>query len=194
MVITADSGTPGGQGTVVVQAAPGVEATLDAILQGDPAGGNATRETQVGVVVNTGANSRVILRNLRIRNFVEGIRALGNSNVTVENCRLENNHSYGIRMLGNSRLAAIGTSVIGTGFRVSGSGGTCPSPSCTPFPAHAISFEDSTAGTVVQSHISGNFGSSLVNTSSLGTNAVRYYELFDSNNGGGVFNAVRVVF
>lgn len=194
MVITADSGTPGGQGTVVVQAAPGVEATLDAILQGDPAGGNATRETQVGVIVNAGPNSRVILRNLRIRNFVEGIRALGGSNLTVENCRLESNYSYGIRMLGNSRLAARDVSVIGTGYRVSGTGGTCPSASCRPFPAHAISFEDASAGTVVQSHVSGNLGSSLVNTSSLGTNAVRYYELFDSNNGGGVFNSVRVEF
>ncbi|HEX8143566.1 MAG TPA: right-handed parallel beta-helix repeat-containing protein [Pyrinomonadaceae bacterium] len=193
MVITADGGTPGGRGTVVVQAAPGVEATLDAVLQGDPAGGNITREAQVGVVVNAGPESRVILRNLRIRNFIEGIRALGSSNLTVENCRLENNFFYGIRMLGNSRLGMIGSSVIGTGYRVSASG-SCPSTTCTPVPAHAIAFEESSAGTVAQTHVSGNFGAALVNTSTLGTNAVRYYELFDSNNGGGIANAVRVLF
>ncbi len=193
MVITANPSPSGTQGTVMVQAAPGVEAILDAVLQGDPTGLNGRREMQVGVVVNTGPRSRVILRNLTIRNFVEGIRALGDSNLTVENCRLENNLFYGVRMLGNSRLGMVRTSVIGTGFRVSPSG-VCPSASCTPTPAYAISFEENTAGTVAHSHVSGNLGNALVNTSTLGTNAVRYYELIDSNNGGGVFNAVRVEF
>ncbi|HVG31541.1 MAG TPA: right-handed parallel beta-helix repeat-containing protein [Pyrinomonadaceae bacterium] len=197
LTITASPGTagPGGQGTVVIQAAPGVEATIDAQLQGDPAGNNGAREATVGLFVNASTNSRVILRNLRIRNFAEGIRAVGNSNLVVEDCRLESNLFYGIRMLGNSRVGIVRTSVIGTGYRVSGSGGNCPSAGCTPFPAHGIAFEEASSGTVAQSHLSGNFGVALINQSSLGATAVSYYEVFLSNNGGGgVSNATKVNF
>jgi hypothetical protein len=183
------------QGTVVLQAAPGVEATIDAILQGDPAGNNAAREATVGIVVNAATNSRVILRNLRVRNFSEGIRAAGDSSLVIEDCRLESNLFYGIRMLGGSRAGIVRTSVIGTGYRVSGSGGVCPSAGCTPFPAHGIAFEERSSGTVAQSHLSGNFGVALINQSSLGTTAVSYYEVILSNNGGGgISNATKVNF
>lgn len=197
LTITASPGAvgPANPGTVVIQAAPGVDATIDAQLQGDPAGGNAAREATVGIFVNANANSRVILRNLRIRNFAEGIRAVGNSNLVIEDCRLESNLFYGIRMINNARAGIVRTSVIGTGYRVSAFGGTCPSAGCTPFPAHGIAFEDSSSGMVAQSHLSGNFGVALINTSSLGTTAVSYYEVFLSNNGGGgISNATKVDF
>ena len=178
------------QGNVTIQAAPGVEAQIDAVLQGDPANANNSRQGLSGIFVNMPSSGRVILRNLTIRNWTIGITAAGSSQVTIDNCRLENNLNYGIRAIDSANVFITNTRVHATGYRV-GSAGTCPSGGCTPFPGHAISFDVSSSGAVFHSNISGNFGTALVNGSSLGTSAVRYYEVFTGQNGGGIQNATR---
>jgi parallel beta-helix repeat protein len=172
-------------GNVTLEAAPGVLADIDAVLQGD--GGNTTRQGGIGIhIIPIGNDRRIVLRNLTIRNFATGILLAENARVTIDNCRLENNLDYGIRLLDDARVAVFNTRVASTGFRVGAA-----VPTTTTF-GHGISFEGATAGSVFHSFITGSFGSALSNTSSLGLASVRYYEVFlGKSNGSGIINATR---
>ena len=170
-------------GNVTIQAAPGVSADINAVLQGDPAGGNNDRQTNgVGFeILSFSANNRIILRNLTIRNWETGIRLSGNAHVTIENCRLENNHNYGIRLFNGSRISANEVRIASTGFRV---GVT----SALGTPGHAISLEGGSSGTVYHSQITGSVGAAISNT---GGGSVAYYEVFLSQNGSGIIGGFR---
>jgi hypothetical protein len=160
-------------GNVTIEAAPGVEANINAVLQGDPAGGNTARQAGIGIqVLYTGNDRRVILRNLIISNYSTGLDISQNSRVTVDHCRFENNNNYGIRVVNDARLGVFDSRVTATGFRIPVTG--------PPNPGHAISFDDTSAGSVDHSHITGNFGAALSSTSS---GQVTYYELFLGQNG-----------
>ena len=94
-------------GHVTIEAAPGVIAEIDAVLQGDPAGGNNTRQEGNGITiyyVNPAFTDRVVtLRNLSIRNWAQGVGVGGYSAVVIDNCRFEHNRDAGLgyRSLGN---------------------------------------------------------------------------------------------
>ncbi len=93
-------------GNVTLEAAPGVDADINAVLQGDPQGGNTVRQGQPGIAISylTNADSRVVtLRNLTVRNFDVGIWANNASKVVIENCRVENNLNAGIRVSNTAR-------------------------------------------------------------------------------------------
>lgn len=169
-------------GNVTIQAAPGVSANINAVLQGDPAGGNATRQdgTGIAVVYNTG-DRKVILRNLIISNYSWGIYTSLNSRVTIDNCRFENNLNYGIQAVGFAQVSVIGSRFAATGFRIGG-------PSAVANPGHAISYEGASSGEVVQTQITGSFARALSNT---GSGAVTFYELFLGDNGAGIVGATR---
>jgi len=174
-------------GNVTLQAAPGVSAEINAILQGDPAGGSVTRTTLTGITVSANSNaSRVVLRNLTIRNFAIGVNILGNGRVTMDNCRLENNLDYGIRLVEDGRVTGENLRIASTGFR-RGTGSSTP----TAGTGHAISFEGGSAGTIFHSQITGSFAAAISNTSTRGAGAVRYYEVFLSHNAAGIVNATR---
>jgi hypothetical protein len=112
---------PASFGNVTIEAAPGVRAVIDAVLQGDPAGNNTPRqETGTAITVNLPSANRVVLRNLVIRNWSKGIEVQGTSQVTVENCAIENNRDSGLMAIGNSRVTVSNSSFLGNGFRVSG--------------------------------------------------------------------------
>jgi hypothetical protein len=171
-------------GNVLIEAAPGVVAAIDAVFQGDPAGGNTARQAGVGITVNTGTGVRVVLRNLLIRNFQTGVLAMADSRLTVDGCRFDGNRDYGLRAINGSRVAVYRSEFTATGFRIPVSG---PSN-----PGHAISYEGTSGGVVAHSLITGSAGAALVNTSSIGASAVRYYEVITSHNGTGtVVNATR---
>lgn len=177
------------QGNVTIQAAPGVDAQINAVFQGDPAGGNATRLGGTGIVVNMPALSRVVLRNLTVRNFAFGIQAVGSSQLTIDNCRVENTLFFGILALNNSNVFITNSSVTATGYR-NAAGVACPSASCNPAPGHGIAFSDASSGSVFHTNLSGNFGAGLANG---GTGTVRYYEVFAGQNGGSnIINATRI--
>jgi hypothetical protein len=188
--------TPGtatfNHGNVILQAAPGVEAQIDAVFQGDPAGGNNTRQAAVGITVNGSSASTVILRNLSIRNWTEGVQVQDSSRLTIDNCRIENNVNFGVRALGASQVAIHNSNVNATGYR-SGTLGLCPSGACIPNPGHAISFEGASAGTVTQTLVSNNFNRAISNT---GTGVVTYRGVFIHNNGSvpAIVGATRVDF
>jgi parallel beta helix pectate lyase-like protein len=180
-------------GNVTIEAAPGVDADINAVLQGDPAGGNVTRQGQIGIqIAYTATGSRVILRNLTIRNFAEGVRTQLNASVTIDHCRFENNLNYAIRAQDASQVAAFKTRIEGTGFRIGGGG--------TPTPGTAVRFEDTSSGSIYHSQITGNLGQAIVNASTLPptpATAVTYYEVFLGMNnasaipGGVIVNATR---
>lgn len=106
-------------GNVTLEAAPGVNAIIDAVLQGDPTGGNNTRQGQTGITITyVNANRRVTLRNLDIRNWNVGVEVTLASRVTIDNVRFENNLNAGVRLGGDSQTVMNDVQVTATGFRV----------------------------------------------------------------------------
>ncbi len=92
-------------GNVTLQAASGVDANIDAILQGDP--NSPTRETTPGIIVNAPSNRRVVIRNVGTCNWTNGIQVNGDSNVTIDRVRAEHNVNYGIEVNGNAAVRSI---------------------------------------------------------------------------------------
>ena len=150
-------------GNVTLQAAPGVEAVVDAVLQGDP--GNTARQAQPGVVVNAPANRRVIIRNILSRNWTSGFKILGDSHVALDRVRAENNVNYGVEIRNKARVAITRSEVHATGFRLNPATGDFPTTG-TPSPGRGIEFEDSSSGTVFDSAVTGSFDAGIANESS----------------------------
>jgi parallel beta-helix repeat protein len=151
----------GSNGNVTLEAAPGVDASIDAVLAGFP--GNVDRQNATGITINAPNNRSIILRNLSIRNWNAGIEVLGDSHVTIDNCRVEQNLHYGIRVQGNSRVAITRCQVIGTGYRV-GAAGNSPDVD-QPDPGTGIQFEGASRGLVAETQATGNFGKGLAGSS-----------------------------
>jgi len=169
-------------GNVTIEAAPGVSAALDAVLQGDPAGGNTTRQNGDAIdIYYLTTGKKVVLRNLTIRNYSWGIYATLNASVTIDNCRFEHILNYGIQAVNSSKVFVIGSRFNGTGFRIGG-------PSAVASPGHAISFEGTASGEIAKSQITGTAGRAISNT---GTGTVTFYELFLGDNAAGVVGATR---
>lgn len=145
----------GANGNVQLEAAPGVEANIDAVLQGDPAGGNNARQSSSGIIVEAPADRRVTLRNLTIRNWVTGVEVRGDSHVFIDNCRIENNVGTGIIATGNSRLTVDHSRITATGYRV----GLGDAPrSVTPANGNGIEFQMNSSGVIANTSITGSFG------------------------------------
>ncbi|HYG11073.1 MAG TPA: right-handed parallel beta-helix repeat-containing protein, partial [Pyrinomonadaceae bacterium] len=136
------SATPG---NVTLEAAPGVSAIIDAVLQGDPAGGNTARQNSAGITVNmTSADRVVTLRNLIIRNFLDGIVTANNSRVNVENCLIENNRDNGIHLIDNGRMVISRSFITANGFRIPVSGASNPGAGITLQNGARVKIVDST--------------------------------------------------
>lgn len=147
-------------GNVTLQAAPGVEANIDAVVQGDA--GTTPRQSQPGIIVNAPANRYVVVRNITSRNWTSGIQVLGNSRVALESVRAENNVNYGIEIADNARVTIAKSEVHGTGFRTNPVTGNFPTPN-VPSPGKGIEFDDSSSGTVFLTTVSGSFGAGISN-------------------------------
>jgi hypothetical protein len=110
---------PAGQGstngTSILEAAPGVQANIDAVLQGAP--GNADRQAGTGILVDlAGPDRAVILRNLTIRNFKTGVLATSYSRVTLTNCRFDSN-LLNVQIRAVARVALDRCSINSAGMR-----------------------------------------------------------------------------
>jgi hypothetical protein len=161
-----------------LEAAPGVHAIIDAVLQGDPAGGNPARQNGPGIFVfylPGEGDRRVTLRNLTIRNFSVGIETSGVS-VEVVNCRLENNLEYGIRTGGSSRLVVLDSEVVNTGFRIGVASGV-------PAAGQGIRINQATAK-LVNTTVSYSHGAGIHNNLPSAT-ALTLYRVSSFFNGGG---------
>jgi hypothetical protein len=149
-------------GNVTLQAAPGVDANIDAVLQGDP--GSGARQSAPGIIVNAPANRYVVIRNIGSRNWTSGIQVMGNSRVTIESCRLEHNVNYGIEVNDKARVKVDKSEVVATGFRLNPATGDFPT-SNSPNPGIGISFEGSSQGAVYRTEVSGSFRDGISNRS-----------------------------
>lgn len=150
-------------GNVTLQAAPGVEANIDAILQGDDATANAARQAHEGIIVDAPADRYVVIRNITSRNWTSGIQVRNNSRVTIENSRFEHNVNYGIDVIGAaSRVAITKSEVHATGFRTNPATGNFPTAN-PPNPGHGISFRGGSSGIVSFTTVTGNFASAIIN-------------------------------
>jgi hypothetical protein len=156
-------------GNVTIEAAPGVEANIDAVLQGDPTGGNGTRSAGTGIqIVYTNTSRVVTLRNLVIRNFANGIQTFYDSRVHIDNCRLENNLNHGIQVTSNSRVVISNSRIDGTGRRI-GAG-----TSSVPVPGTGILVEHNARAAIENTTITHSAGSGIDNTTGFTANIVLY--------------------
>ncbi|HEY6400197.1 MAG TPA: right-handed parallel beta-helix repeat-containing protein [Blastocatellia bacterium] len=169
-------------GNVTLAAAPGVDADIDAVLQGDP--GSAGRQNAPGIVVNAPIDRFVTIRNITSRNWTEGIRVTGDSSVLIDNCRIENNINFGIRVQDNARVEINNTTVAATGYRVSAAGDF--PRTATPNPGNGIDFGSSSSGLVSQSLVTGCFGDGISGKSKRNSSNVdlKDVNLFNNNRGG----------
>ena len=168
-------------GNITLQAAPGVDANIDAVLQGDA--GSTARQDTPGIIVNAPANRRVVIRNIASRNWTSGIQVNGESRVSIERCRLEHNVNYGIEVTGNAAVQIDKTEVLATGFRLNSGGIDFPTTS-TPAPGVGIAFEDNSRGSVFRTTVNGSFAAGLRDTSSGKVKKMAVY-LFDNFGGSG---------
>jgi hypothetical protein len=152
-------------GNITVQAAPGVEANFDAVLQGDA--GSGARMGMSGVTINAASSRFVVLRNLTIRNWTTGIQVIGDSKVLIDNCKVEHNTNYGIWASGNSSVLVDSSTVIATGRRVNPGTGDYPS-GMAPLPGNGIEFSDMATGAVVGSTVTGSVGNGITTPSGKG--------------------------
>jgi hypothetical protein len=145
-------------GVTIVEAAPGVQANIDAVLAGDAAG-NATRQAGVGITIDTPFTDRlVILRNLAIRNFRIGLLVKSNSRVVCENCRFDSNIDANVVVQDNARLTLVDCSVRAGGMRFN-------PVQAVANPGDGVAFEDRADGVISNCTITGNLGAGVRNDS-----------------------------
>jgi parallel beta-helix repeat protein len=159
-------------GNVTIEAAPGVIADIDAVLQGDPAGGNATRQNGVGIMIFYGSPGSldprtVTLRNLIIRNFNVGVSISGIANVTLDNCRIENNLNVGVSLSENSRTVISKSEVTATGRRIGG-------PSSSPTLAFGVYVGPGAQARIMSSVVSHNQNIGIFNDTGSAASVVLY--------------------
>ncbi len=151
---------PGGRnhtvGNVTLEGAPGVDANIDAVVQGEP--GNAERQAQPGIDISMPSDRRVTIRNVVSRNWTDGVRISGVSRVTLDRVRVENNVEYGIRAIEGSRMTVRGSEAQANGFR-----SNPMAASNTPMPGTGITIEGSAKAAVVGGTVSENFADGIEN-------------------------------
>jgi hypothetical protein len=174
LVITPTQITPN-VGHLQIEAAPGVEANIDAVLQGDPAGGNTTRQNGIGILVDFPAGRTVTLRNLTVRNFTIGLLANNFARVHIDNCRFDNNLNQGVYGFFAARITMNDSRITSTGFRIGG-------PSSIASPGNGLQFDGSSGGVISNTVIANSAGAGLQNNSG---NAIRTFHLVFADNDGG---------
>ena len=163
-------------GNVTLQAAPGVIANIDAVVQGEA--GSGARQSQPGIIVNSTVNNAVVIRNILSKNWTSGIRIMGDSRVSIQNCRFENNVNFGIEVLGNARVTIVKSSVRATGFRISAIGGF-PFNNA-PNPGTGIHFIGNSSGSIFSTSVSGSFSTGISDFST-GTVCAFAINVFDNS-------------
>ena len=171
-------------GHVQIEAAPGVEANIDAVFQGDPAGGNNVRQGAIGILVNIPAGSTVTLRNLTVRNFLIGLRQTGSGRLLVENCRFDNNRDFGLQILNTSHLILSHSQVVANGRRV----GTADNN--TNF-GHGLQFADAAGGLLSNSLIVNNLRAGIHQVSA--NNITTFHLVMSANDAGDIVGPGPVV-
>ncbi len=106
--------------SIVLDAAPGVDANIDAVVQGEA--GGPERAEMTGIVVDGCRTCGVTIRNITVRNWLEGIRLRGRSQALLDHVRSKGNLDYGIRLRQNADAAVRNSTVVGNGYRKDAAG------------------------------------------------------------------------
>jgi hypothetical protein len=170
-------------GPVTLEAAPGVEAVIEAFLSpaADPnrladfdtmMSNNMTRQMAPGIIVNVptatnmpnpalaGLNDRpVVIRNVSITNWTDGIAVMGGK-VLIDGVRIEHNVNHGINVMGTSQVAIVNTSVSASGFRLNPASGDFPRV-VAPAPGIGIRYRNTSTGDIQRSSSTNNFAAGL---------------------------------
>jgi hypothetical protein len=155
---------------VTIAAAPGVEANIEAFLlpaspriQAFPAAAMDPFGLQrvPGITIQSGANRQVILRNLTITNWTDGVRIMGDSRVLMDNVRIDHNINNGMVVMGNAMVAVNDSQITSTGFRLNGMTGDFPSM-MAPMPGAGINVQGNAQVMIRNTAITGNFGPAVM--------------------------------
>ena len=141
-------------GNVSLEAAEGVDANIDAVVQGDP-GNTARSAAQGGIIIGACGQCRVTVRNVMTRNWTDGVRVVGRSHVHLDEVRAENNINYGVHVMGKAKVSISNSQINATGFRKT-SVGVSPAN-----PGVGVSFEDRSKGSVFFTSITGSAAAGL---------------------------------
>jgi len=151
-----------GVGVTVLEAAPGVDAIIEAFQGGGDKGANDMRQQAPGIVVHTDGSFPIEIRNIVSRNWTDGISIRGSSRVTIDNVRLDSNVNYGIHVEGDSKVVVTNSQVNGSGYRRSGSLGLTPGGDIAPHPGAGIAFKDGSSGLVSFTTVAHSFGTGVM--------------------------------
>lgn len=154
---------------VTIEAAPGVVANIEAFLApADPrlqefptaAADPFALQAAPGIIINSPDDRYVILRNLVITNWTDGIRILGSSHVLLDNVRVEHNISNGINVLDNAKVAIRNSQITSTGYRLNPRTGNFPTAN-PPTPGIGVNFQGNSRGEMRNTVVAGNFDEGL---------------------------------
>lgn len=151
-----------GTGVEILQAAPGVEAVIEAFQGGGDAEANNRRQQAPGIIVHSDGSFPVEIRNITSRNWTVGILVRGSSRVTIDDVQLDSNVNYGIQVQGDSKVVITDSQVNSSGFRRSGSLGLTPGGDIHPMPGVGIEFEDSSSGIISFTTVAHSFSTGIM--------------------------------
>jgi len=154
--------TLAGVGVSVLEAAPGVNAIVEAFNGGGEADANNMRQMAPGIVVHTDGSFPIEIRNIVSRNWTTGIVVRGSSRVTLDDVRVDSNVNYGIRVQGDSKVVVTNSQVNSSGYRRSGSLGLTPGGDISPSPGIGIEFEDDSSGLISFTTVAHSFGTGIM--------------------------------
>jgi hypothetical protein len=155
---------------VTIEAAPGVLANIEAFLAGpDPrrqqfptAAGDANAlQRAPGIVINSPANRYVILRNLSVTNWTDGIRVMGNSHVLIDDVQVDHNINNGIVISDNAEVLIKNSAITSTGFRLNPVTGDFPGV-MAPMNGVGLNLQGTSRTAITDSSISGNFAQAVL--------------------------------
>lgn len=162
---------PTAGGNVTLSAAPGVEANIDAVVQGQP--GGPDRAAAPGIIIDGEANTRVTVRDVTTRNWTAGVLVRGQSRALLSGILAENNLNYGIQVVDQARVAIRDSEISASGFRKDAGGVGAPNPGI------GIEFEDQSKGSIYSSSVTGSFAAGI--SASRRAVEILKVQLFDNN-------------
>lgn len=159
---------------ITLQAAPGVQANIDAVTQGEP--GGPLRANRPGIVVNGCDDCRVTVRNVVTRNWTDGVAVRGDSHAHLDEVISENNTDYGIHVTDQARVSISDSQVNATGFRTDANGPAQPDPGI------GVEFGDNSRGSIYRTSITGSAAAGLTTEGGPAPRTVQV-QLFDNRPG-----------
>jgi len=174
---------------VTIEAAPGVVANIEAFVAPvDPrlkefpaaAADPFALQAAPGIIVNSPDDRYVVLRNLVVTNWTDGIRIMGSSHVLLDNVRVDHNISNGVNVLDQAKVAIRNSQITSTGYRLNPRTGNFPTAN-PPTPGIGINFQGNSRGEIRNSVISGNFDDGLNVTRGARVSVLRRDNLFFDN-------------